>query len=79
MSVGKLLIVIHRLNAHIVKVKRFIKRGKQERTTDTTILTKERKKINAIYLSKTQYQAIQLLAMSLLKIKRSLIKKKDYC
>nr|DAH59049.1 MAG TPA: hypothetical protein [Caudoviricetes sp.] len=40
---------------------------------------KERKKINAIHLSKTQHQAIQLLVMSLLKIKRSSIKKKDCC
>ena len=33
------------------------------------ISAKERKKINAIYLSETQHQAIQLLVMSLYKTK----------
>ena len=46
-SVGKLLIATHRLNVQNAKVKIFIKRGKQERTTDTTSLTKEMDKINA--------------------------------
>ena len=46
-SVGKLLIATHRLNVQNAKVKIFIKRGKQERMTDTTILTKEMDKINA--------------------------------
>ena len=39
-SVGKLLIAIHRLSVQNAKAKRFIKHGKQELTTDTTILTK---------------------------------------
>ena len=46
-SVGKLLIATRRLSVQNAKVKRFIKHGKQERTTDTTILTKEMDKINA--------------------------------
>ncbi|SUN56661.1 putative regulatory protein, FmdB family [Streptococcus gallolyticus] len=37
---------------------------KQERMTDTIILTKERDKINAIHLSGTQHQIIQLLVMN---------------
>ena len=46
-SVGRLLTVIHRLSVQNAKVKRLINYGKQERTTDTTILTKEMDKINA--------------------------------
>ena len=41
-NIGKSLIVIHRLNAQNAKAKRFIKRGKQEHTTDTSILMKAR-------------------------------------
>ena len=46
-SVGKLLIATHHLNVQNAKVKIFSKYGKQERMTDTAILTKGRDKNNA--------------------------------
>ena len=46
-SVGRLLTFIHHLSVQNAKAKRLNKHGKQERTTDTTILTKEMDKINA--------------------------------
>ena len=39
-------------------------------------LVKERKRINAIHLSRIQHQVIQLLVMNLLKIKRSFNKER---